>query len=362
MMIVNRVREEERIKGTTREYVNKRKMTDDQQRCESVWLDWDRSKKIRRNKLESIPLITVVQVNHVHYNSYLPCKSSPCRKILNQEISLLVCKSPELRRRSPLDWSTIVRMWKPTAPTTSLWTSPIFISVPVRLLSRGPRLEDVQRVFFFLIVLALDYDWWTSNSYPNPFRFIVQCTVLADRSVHDIDFQLDLIDVNDNAPRFSQSIYHINLLESTPINTIISTAISAVDPDSGLFGTFSYYLQSNASSYAVSLLDEWWNSDFCLQSYFRLISTSNASLILTHALEYNSIQPDFNLTILAQVREWESSGEEFHDILLIRTMAIHRCPPKRSSPFIWSMSIISIRSLILPLPITWMSLSTRPWY
>lgn len=108
-------------------------------------------------------------------------------------------------------------------------------------------------MFVFFVVLALDYDWWTSNSYPNPFRFIVQCTVLADRSVHDIDFQLDLIDVNDNAPRFSQSIYHINLVETTPINTIISNAISAIDPDSGLYGTFSYYLQNNVSSLAVSL-------------------------------------------------------------------------------------------------------------
>ena len=71
--------------------------------------------------------------------------------------------------------------------------------------------------------------------------------------MHDIDFQLDLIDVNDNAPRFSQSIYHINLVETTPVNTIISNAIAAVDPDSGLYGTFSYYLQNNASSFAVSL-------------------------------------------------------------------------------------------------------------
>ncbi|CAF5156349.1 unnamed protein product, partial [Rotaria sp. Silwood1] len=37
----------------------------------------------------------------------------------------------------------------------------------------------------------LDYEWWTSNNYPNPFRFIVECTVLADKSIHDIDFQLD---------------------------------------------------------------------------------------------------------------------------------------------------------------------------
>ncbi len=109
--------------------------------------------------------------------------------------------------------------------------------------------KEKKRVFF---LLALDYEWWTSNGFPNPFRFIVECTVLADRSIHDIDFQLDLIDVNDNPPKFSQSIYYINLTESTFANTIISTDISANDPDSGVAGTFFYYLQTNSSSYAVS--------------------------------------------------------------------------------------------------------------
>lgn len=102
------------------------------------------------------------------------------------------------------------------------------------------------------LCLALDYDWWTSNGYPNPFRFIVECTVLADQSVHDIDFQLDLIDVNDNPPRFSQSIYQIDVIETTPVNSIVSSAIYAHDTDSGVFGAFSYYLLDNSSAYSVS--------------------------------------------------------------------------------------------------------------
>ena len=75
--------------------------------------------------------------------------------------------------------------------------------------------------------------------------------VLADRSIHDIDFQLDLIDVNDNPPRFNQSIYRINILETTPINNIVSTEISAYDLDSGLFGQFTYSLPSSTSAYQV---------------------------------------------------------------------------------------------------------------
>lgn len=100
--------------------------------------------------------------------------------------------------------------------------------------------------------LALDYEWWTTNNYPNPFRFIVECEILANRNVSKIDFQLDLTDVNDNPPRFNQSSYNIYINETTSIGTIIPTSISAYDLDSGVYGTFSYYLLNNSSSYVVS--------------------------------------------------------------------------------------------------------------
>ncbi|UJR10619.1 hypothetical protein I4U23_014816 [Adineta vaga] len=132
---------------------------------------------------------------------------------------------------------------------------------------------------------SLDYEWWSTNNYPNPFRFIVECTVLADQTRRNIDFQLDLIDANDNPPRFNQSIYQINISEKTAINTIVSTAISAYDLDSGTYGMFSYYLSNNSSPY---------------DSYFQLLSTKNAGLILVKTLDYNSMIPNFNLSIIAQ--------------------------------------------------------------
>ncbi|CAF1114625.1 unnamed protein product [Adineta ricciae] len=131
----------------------------------------------------------------------------------------------------------------------------------------------------------LDYEWWSANNYPNPFRFIVECTILADQTRRNIDFQLDLVDANDNPPRFNQSVYQINILESTPVNTIVSTAVSAYDIDSGIYGMFSYYLSNSSSPY---------------YTYFQLLSTTNASLMLVKALDYNSMNPNFNLTIIAQ--------------------------------------------------------------
>ncbi|CAF4354064.1 unnamed protein product [Rotaria socialis] len=132
---------------------------------------------------------------------------------------------------------------------------------------------------------SLDYEWWTSDNRPNPFRFIVECTILANRSATNIDFQLDLIDVNDNPPRFNQSFYEIKINETASIGTIIPTSIAAYDLDSSIYATFSYYLLNNSSPY---------------NSYFQLLSLTNASLVLMKALDYNSIAPKFNLTIVAQ--------------------------------------------------------------
>ena len=99
--------------------------------------------------------------------------------------------------------------------------------------------------------LALDYEWWTANNYSNPFRFIVECTILSDRTVVLVDFQLVLNDVNDNPPRFTQSIYRVNITESTPINTIVSTDIVAYDIDSRPNALFFYYLVNDSSPYSV---------------------------------------------------------------------------------------------------------------
>ena len=98
-----------------------------------------------------------------------------------------------------------------------------------------------------------------------------------------IDFQLDLLDVNDNPPTFNKSIYQLNISELTPVNSIISTEITAFDIDSTPFSSFIYFLSPNSS-------------------FFRLASPTNASLILTKSLFYNASMTNFNLTIVAQVK------------------------------------------------------------
>ncbi|XP_071075596.1 protocadherin beta-3 isoform X2 [Desmodus rotundus] len=48
-----------------------------------------------------------------------------------------------------------------------------------------------------------------------------------------------VLDINDNAPEFTQSLYEVDVLENSPINSVIVT-VSASDLDTGNFGTVSY--------------------------------------------------------------------------------------------------------------------------
>ncbi|KAL6048632.1 hypothetical protein STEG23_002317 [Scotinomys teguina] len=48
-----------------------------------------------------------------------------------------------------------------------------------------------------------------------------------------------VLDVNDNAPEFTQSLYEVQVLEKSPVGSVIIT-VSASDLDTGNFGTISY--------------------------------------------------------------------------------------------------------------------------
>lgn len=50
---------------------------------------------------------------------------------------------------------------------------------------------------------------------------------------------IHVTDVNDNAPQFTQSHYEGSIYEDSPIGTII-TKVSAIDPDTGLFGKIKF--------------------------------------------------------------------------------------------------------------------------
>ncbi|NWS94927.1 CDHR2 protein, partial [Mionectes macconnelli] len=53
---------------------------------------------------------------------------------------------------------------------------------------------------------------------------------------------IDLIDSNDHIPEFPQSTYNLSVMEHSPEGTIISSNITAYDPDSGVWGQITYQL------------------------------------------------------------------------------------------------------------------------
>ncbi|XP_026714387.1 cadherin-related family member 2 isoform X2 [Athene cunicularia] len=53
---------------------------------------------------------------------------------------------------------------------------------------------------------------------------------------------IDLIDSNDHIPEFPRSTYNLSVMENSPAGTIISSNITAYDPDSGALGQITYQL------------------------------------------------------------------------------------------------------------------------
>ncbi|XP_059554623.1 protocadherin beta-3 [Myotis daubentonii] len=55
----------------------------------------------------------------------------------------------------------------------------------------------------------------------------------------NVQLHILVLDINDNAPEFTQSLYEVEVLENSPVNSVIVT-VSASDLDTGNFGTISY--------------------------------------------------------------------------------------------------------------------------
>ncbi|XP_072526719.1 protocadherin-23 [Salminus brasiliensis] len=70
--------------------------------------------------------------------------------------------------------------------------------------------------------------------------------IVASDSVHQTEAEvtIQVLDVNDNAPTFSQEFYQVKLPELTSANSFV-VAVSATDKDSGLNGRISYRLLSS---------------------------------------------------------------------------------------------------------------------
>ncbi|XP_058590118.1 protocadherin beta-3 [Neofelis nebulosa] len=73
-------------------------------------------------------------------------------------------------------------------------------------------------------------------------EFILTLTALDGGSPHRsgiAKIHILVLDINDNAPEFTQTLYEVQILETSPLNSVVVT-VSATDLDTGNFGTVSY--------------------------------------------------------------------------------------------------------------------------
>ncbi|XP_054833160.1 cadherin-related family member 2 isoform X2 [Eublepharis macularius] len=91
---------------------------------------------------------------------------------------------------------------------------------------------------------ALDYEKIPNHSMTveiiaNDTRRTTDCCSFAMVTIH-------LLDINDHRPEFNQSEYKLYVLEDSPPGTIVSSDITATDPDSGIYGEITYNLLPNS--------------------------------------------------------------------------------------------------------------------
>ncbi|NWH52556.1 CDHR2 protein, partial [Fregata magnificens] len=94
----------------------------------------------------------------------------------------------------------------------------------VQLLVQDPSSVDYERSHVMVVQII-------ANDTGNPTDCCSTATVT-----------IDLIDSNDHIPEFPQSTYNLTVMENSPAGTIISTNITAYDPDSGVLGQITYQL------------------------------------------------------------------------------------------------------------------------
>ena len=55
------------------------------------------------------------------------------------------------------------------------------------------------------------------------------------------EVHIEVVDINDNAPQFIQSLYEVQVPENSPLNALV-VMVSATDLDAGIYGNVAYSL------------------------------------------------------------------------------------------------------------------------
>ncbi|XP_041355036.1 cadherin EGF LAG seven-pass G-type receptor 2-like isoform X2 [Gigantopelta aegis] len=156
---------------------------------------------------------------------------------------------------------------------------------------------------------ALDRD----TSFPGELvKYFVNCKAKKDANFIKINFRVVVLDVNDNAPKFTQDQYEVHIKESLAVGDSIITGISAVDNDSGNNGLVYYSVLDGPYSH-----------------YFDIINPVKANLKLIKKLDYET-ENNFTIQIVAQDQADQESPLNDTALVTIRVIDEDDMPPKFS--------------------------------
>ncbi|XP_065182352.1 protocadherin Fat 4-like [Sycon ciliatum] len=137
----------------------------------------------------------------------------------------------------------------------------------------------------FEVAQGRDLDYESLPDGNNQITFQAVCT-LPSAIPLVLSITVTILDVNDNAPRFSPSSINITLNEGSVAGTLV-TGLNAVDPDSGTLGQAGI----------VYKLDPLSNVD----NIFQIIGSSGTSqLVVRGPLDHEGPQPNYTVTVLAE--------------------------------------------------------------
>ncbi|KAM3624462.1 uncharacterized protein V6R79_023812 [Siganus canaliculatus] len=122
---------------------------------------------------------------------------------------------------------------------------------------------------------------------------------------------VQLLDINDNVPKFSQVEYQVEVSETGPVGTSLLT-LSAVDPDDRVNGAVTYSIveQSPSSVPAVFELD-----------------SSNGTLLLVQPLDYSKVK---EYRLLVQASDGGTPSLVGNSSVVVKVLDVNNNPPEFS--------------------------------
>ncbi|EDL76341.1 rCG49455 [Rattus norvegicus] len=125
-----------------------------------------------------------------------------------------------------------------------------------------------------------------------------------------------VLDINDNAPEFTQSLYEVQILEKSPVGSVITT-VSASDLDTGNFGAISYVF--------------FHASEEILKTFQLNSSTGNIQLL--KSLDYETIN-----TYEVDIEAKDGGGLSGKCVVIVQVVDVNDNPPE--------LTLSSVNSLI----------------